>query len=107
MEANKWENWGKIRAKGTWNFVFFRGILGWGIPFGIFFWIYQFFNSRDSIDREILFEIGYLFFFISVCLIGGFSWGILMCFFSETSYQRSRKNKDFNIWIPKQKDNLK
>lgn len=107
MESDKWQLWEKIRAKGTWHYVFFRGILGWGIPFGVFFWLFQFFNSRDSIDREIILELEFLIFFISLCLIVGFFVGLVGWFFTETAYQRSRKNKDFNIWIPKQKENLK
>jgi len=103
MEFNKWEKWEKTRARGTFHYVVIHGILGFGIPLGLFMWLCDYFIFQRN---ENHFELSYLVLHFGICLAGGFIYRLIDWFFSETAYQRSRKNKDFNIWIPKQKDNL-
>lgn len=102
MEENKWIYWEKTRANGTFYFVVMKGFI---IAFasGTGFFILQFLNY----DYDLSVKIYNFSIFILFALIFGFIWGLIEWFFSESAYQRSRNNKDFNIWIPKQKDNLK
>jgi hypothetical protein len=96
-KPDKWESWKKTRAKGTLHFVVTKGLImsfSATISFSILSLLYYDFDKKIS-------EFPFYIFF---GLIGGFIWGIIDWFFSETAYQRSRKNKDFDIWIPKQKN---
>ena len=102
METNKWEKWEKTRAKGTFIYLISHGFV-LGFSFGVAFLADKLFHSENG------FLINPDKFLLLICFgfIGGLIWGLIEWFFSETAFQRSRKNKDFNIWIPKQKDNLK
>ena len=103
MEANKWEKWEKTRAKGTLHYVLSYGFL-FGIPVGFFVMFGNYLFSFFYPSNSSIFQFNNLFVHLGFSLIFGFIYGIVDWFFSETAYQRSRKNKDFNIWIPKQKD---
>ena len=73
--------WEKIKQGGIWRFVFLRGVLGWGLPMGIFGIIFEHVSRKE--------EAAPWYFVIGICLLGGFFWGLAMWFVTIRIYSRA------------------
>jgi hypothetical protein len=104
-KAVKLEIWKKIRTKGTFHFIFSITLLFTAIG-TISTFISKYFIYPEEF-QSLLNNRAKLIFHFVYPLICGLIISNLIWFFSESSYQRSLNNKDFNIWIPKQKNPLK
>ena len=75
--------WERIKQAGIWRFVFFRGVLGWGVPMGIFGLIFEHVSHKE--------EVFALYLTLGLCLLGGFAWGLAMWFVTMRIYSRALK----------------
>jgi hypothetical protein len=75
--------WERIKQRGIWYFVFFRGVLGWGISMSIIGIIFV----HVLRDEEAL----PWYFILGMCMIAGFFWGLATWFVIMRSYSRALK----------------
>jgi NhaP-type Na+/H+ or K+/H+ antiporter len=82
--------WKDIRAKGQWHYVIWRGVIGWGVPFGVFFILVRvvlpwFSQSPEYQQGDLVAKIAIA---AVLCLIGGLGFGILTWSLIEREYQK-------------------
>ncbi len=80
-DLSKWE---KIRQKGKWHFIFFRGVLGWGFVMYIFMTWFPILMNQQSINRFfVIWTAGLWLFF-------GFLWGLVTWHWCEKIYLKEK-----------------
>ena len=80
--------WEKKRLKGKLSFVFYDGVVLWGLKMAIFYTVLEkvFFNSHETWAYQLLYSL----LTFPVC---GFFFGIFIWNIRERSYQKSLKAK--------------
>ena len=77
----KEKTWASIREKGMLNYIFKQGILGWGVPVGIFsFMISTLFNYSQISFPSILFSA---ITTVGIFSVAGVIFGLIMWFISN------------------------
>jgi uncharacterized BrkB/YihY/UPF0761 family membrane protein len=84
--------WERIKQRGIWRFILIRGVLGWGLPGGILFSIFQIYSSKP---------LPFLWYFsvliiLGLWVVGGVFFGLFMWFITMWSYSRALKSKNRN-----------
>ena len=77
--------WERIKQRGIWHFVFFRGVLGWGLPMSIIGIIFEHVSRKEDALPW--------YFILGICLVGGFVWGLAMWFVTMRSYSRALNSR--------------
>lgn len=85
MENKSINAWKKIRATGCSAWVIKRGILGFGLPLGLFFAIQTWFNS-GFVQASIV--------FVPAAVIAGVSFGLITWHISEWRYRSHEKKSE-------------
>ena len=75
--------WERIKQAGIWRFIFFRRVLGWGVPMSIFGIIFEHVSRKEEAIEWYL--------MLGLCLLGGFVWGLGMWFVTMRIYSRALK----------------
>ena len=77
--------WERIKQRGIWHFVFFRGVLAWGLSMGIIGIIFEHVSRKE--------EAFPWYFILGLCLVAGFVWGLATWFVSMKIYSRAPKTE--------------
>jgi hypothetical protein len=72
--------WEQVRSKGRDHFIWYRGVLGWGVPFAITMIVWQWY--RKGWDELYFSGLFYLIF----GPVGGYFWGAWMWKWLEKKY---------------------
>jgi len=85
MKEKQINKWGKTRQMGKKKFVFYYGVLFWGLLTGLLFPVIGLilFNKSLSLERFI--------FSLIVFPLGGILFGLTMWHSSEKKYQKCKK----------------
>lgn len=93
---NRFEKWGKTREKGKIHYIFYYGVLGWGLTAGIL----SFFFNNTILKHGLNFSkyftgdwITSLVFCLFSCFLGGIVFGYLMWGTNENHYNDTYLNK--------------
>jgi len=81
--AAKWE---KNRSKGRTHFVWFRGVLGWGLPMFVIMTAFNLRRAPSSLTLTLIVNA-------IIWPIGGYIWGAWMWAASEKAYKRYTEQK--------------
>lgn len=76
----------KVRARGRWHFIFWRGVVGWGVPTAVIFSALM-----AWLDEGGSFQVGFLTHFVLAIVlfpIGGIFWGAYMWRWLERQWAR-------------------
>ena len=83
------EKWKSTRAKGAWNFILFRGVLGWGglmfVIMGVVFPLIEH-TPRALTPRGLAISF-------AICLIGGLLWGALVWLCMEWIFRKQLRTE--------------
>ena len=83
MKENQIKKWEKIRKKGKKNFVWFRGVIGWGVFTAIFWSIFmQVLSPEENLFLRPLIAL-------IIFPIGGYFWGIWVWNVTERKYLKA------------------
>lgn len=74
------KSWEVSRSKGRWHYIFFSGVLMWGVPMFLALTVFSRQADRHTVPGLIIGAIA--------CSIGGVLFGALVWFFSERRYKR-------------------
>jgi hypothetical protein len=77
--AQRLARWEKIKQRGIWRFVFFRGVLGFGLSMGVVMFVTGRASDHPLPIALILLE----------SLVAGFLWGLFMWFVAMRQYSRA------------------
>jgi hypothetical protein len=80
LKSARWE---KIKQRGMWRFVFFRGVLAFGLSMGIVGIVFENVSRKE--------EAFPWYFILGLCLVAGFVWGLATWLVSERIYSRAPK----------------
>ncbi len=84
-QRNKWE---RTRVKGKKNYIFYNGIIGWGIPTAILFtFISSYLENSSIILNQAFFKS--LLSSIVIFSIGGIFFGLWTWHWTERIYKNS------------------
>lgn len=74
MKTTKQAKFEQLMAKGKWHYIFFHGVLGWGVTTAVLFSLAQYyFNEVSFVDSLKLSMV--------IFPIGGVFWGAFMWWF--------------------------
>ncbi|NGM84792.1 hypothetical protein G5B47_20525 [Paenibacillus sp. 7124] len=89
MKTAQRSKWEKIRSKGRKHFLFYRGVIGWGIPTAI---IFTFFTELLENDHSITFDYSFYMSLLKTLIIlpvCGYFWGLWVWKWTEKNYKKS------------------
>ena len=89
MKKNNSEKMEKLISKGKWSFVFWHGVIGWGVLTAILVSLIQHFTSEQSFFDGILGRL-------VILPIGGIFFGLFMWFIINRQYIKSKYNPTNN-----------
>ncbi|RLQ94194.1 hypothetical protein [Falsibacillus albus] len=88
-EVKSMKKWEKLRKNGKWNYIFYSGLIGWGLPTGLLVFILNHI-FQHGIDIPQYFTAGWLKELavdVLIFLLGGFFLGLSMWKVNESFYQ--------------------
>ncbi|MCP3032474.1 hypothetical protein LF817_14195 [Halobacillus sp. A1] len=92
---NTFARWRKIREKGKKHYIISYGVLGWGIPAGFIFFIFEGIIAH-GFDISKYFTGDWMSSFLVgliSCLLGGILYGYLMWGANEKKYHKEYLNR--------------
>lgn len=87
MTQEQADQWAKTRLKGRWHFIMVTGVFVWG---GVTALIWSAFLSVFS-EQGFM---GALTLALPLCLVGGFSWGLLTWTLTNRRYKKYSATQD-------------
>jgi ABC-type multidrug transport system permease subunit len=88
MKKQQREKWEKVRARGKKRFVFFNGIIGWGLPTAFLYTSAMTYMDQGALEFNDAF---YRLLLIAIVLfpIGGVVFGLWVWNWSERAYHKA------------------
>jgi hypothetical protein len=82
MEEKQLEKLKEIYNKGKWNFIFFRGLLMFGLMLGVGMHLFKVFIQGREMDIVLI-----IMHYVSYTILGGLMFGFLMWKNIEKNYK--------------------
>ncbi len=79
MDSAKQLKFEKFISKGKWHYIFFHGVLGWGVMTAILFSIFQYYFNGENFLETIKFAL-------VLFPIAGVVWGASMWWYIKKDY---------------------
>ena len=77
--------WERTKQGGIWRFILLSGVLGWGLPMGVFGLVFEHMSRKEEALPWYL--------MLGFCLACGFIWGLAMWFVMMRIYSRGLKSR--------------
>ena len=85
LHQRRLARWQRIKERGIWRFIVARGVLGWGLPFGVGFCLIR----RWQSESPPLLWYWDLALSCGLGMFGGVLFGASMWWFTMWSYSRA------------------
>ena len=79
----------KIISKGKWHYIFFHGVIGWGVSTAVLFSLIQAFIKEIPFTETL--ALSFVLF-----PLGGIAWGALMWGYLTKSYDKAQNTEKRN-----------